>query len=66
MVSTYDPFQVEQSDRTFKRLQELRAEGPIVSIGEGMYYVTSYEEARAPSSATPNTSPTLRGFGPRA
>jgi cytochrome P450 len=46
MVSTYDPFQVEQPDRTFKRLHELRAEGPIVAIGEGMYYVTSYEEAR--------------------
>ena len=46
MVSTYDPFQVEQPDRTFTRLRELRAEGPIVSIGEGMYYVTSYDEAR--------------------
>jgi cytochrome P450 len=46
MVSTYDPFQVEQPDRTFARLKELRTEGPIVPIGEGMYYVTSYEEAR--------------------
>jgi cytochrome P450 len=46
MVSTYDPFQVEQPETTFARLQELRAEGPIVPIGEGMYYVTSYEEAR--------------------
>src|ERR1019366_362154 len=46
MVSTYDPFQVEQPETTFKRLHELRAEGPIVPIGEGMYYVTSYEEAR--------------------
>ena len=46
MVSTYDPFQVEQPDRTFRRLHELREEGPIVPIGEGMYYVTSYEEAR--------------------
>jgi cytochrome P450 len=46
MVSTYDPFQVEQPDVTFARLHELRAEGPIVAIGEGMYYVTSYEEAR--------------------
>ena len=46
MVSTYDPFQVEQPDRTFARLHELRAEGPIVPIGDGMYYVTSYEEAR--------------------
>jgi cytochrome P450 len=46
MVSTYDPFQVEQPDITFARLHELRAEGPIVAIGEGMYYVTSYEEAR--------------------
>jgi cytochrome P450 len=46
MVSTYDPFQVEQPEKTFARLHELRAEGPIVAIGEGMYYVTSYEEAR--------------------
>ena len=46
MVSTYDPFQVEQPETTFNRLKELRAEGPIVPIGEGMYYVTSYEEAR--------------------
>jgi cytochrome P450 len=46
MVSTYDPFQVEQPDVTFARLHELRTEGPIVAIGEGMYYVTSYEEAR--------------------
>jgi cytochrome P450 len=47
MVSTYDPFQVEQPEVTFGRLHELRAEGPIVPIGEGMYYVTSYEEARS-------------------
>jgi cytochrome P450 len=46
MVSTYDPFQVEQPEKTFARLHELRAEGPIVAIGEGMYYVTSYDEAR--------------------
>ena len=46
MVSTYDPFQVEQPETTFKRLKELRAEGPVVPIGEGMYYVTSFEEAR--------------------
>jgi cytochrome P450 len=46
MVSTYDPFQVEQPETTFARLHELRGEGPIVPIGEGMYYVTSYEEAR--------------------
>jgi cytochrome P450 len=46
MVSTYDPFQVERPERTFARLHELRAEGPIVAIGEGMYYVTSSEEAR--------------------
>jgi cytochrome P450 len=46
MASTYDPFQVEQPERTFARLHELRAEGPIVPIGEGMYYVTSYDEAR--------------------
>jgi cytochrome P450 len=46
MVSTYDPFQVEQPEKTFARLHELRAEGPIVAIGEGMYYVTAYDEAR--------------------
>jgi cytochrome P450 len=46
MVATYDPFQVEQPERTFARLHELRSEGPIVPIGEGMFYVTSYEEAR--------------------
>jgi cytochrome P450 len=46
MLSTYDPFRVEQPERTFARLHELRAEGPIVPIGEGMFYVTSYEEAR--------------------
>jgi hypothetical protein len=46
MVAAYDPFTAEQPDVTFKRLKELRAEGPIVAIGEGMYYVTAYEEAR--------------------
>jgi cytochrome P450 len=46
MVATYDPFQVEQPERTFARLHELRAEGRIVPIGDGMFYVTSYEEAR--------------------
>lgn len=44
--TTFDPFQADQPQRTFDRLRELRDQGPIVRIGEGMYYVTRNEEAR--------------------
>ena len=42
----YDPFVVEAPERTFQQLRRLRATAPVVTLTEGMHYVTSYEEAR--------------------
>jgi cytochrome P450 len=42
----YDPFAVEAPGRTFQHLRRLRAMAPVVTLSEGMHYVTSYEEAR--------------------
>lgn len=44
--ATYDPFAVEAPERTFQKLRKLRAEAPVVTLAEGMHYVTSYDEAR--------------------
>ena len=42
----YDPFAVEAPEKTFEHLRRLRAVAPVVTLTEGMHYVTSYEEAR--------------------
>jgi cytochrome P450 len=42
----YDPFAVEAPERTFAHLRRLRAVAPVVTLTEGMHYVTSYDEAR--------------------
>jgi cytochrome P450 len=42
----YDPFAVEAPERTFQHLRRLRAMAPVVTLAEGMHFVTSYEEAR--------------------
>jgi cytochrome P450 len=42
----YDPFAIEAPERTFQHLRRLRAMAPVVTLTEGMHYVTSYEEAR--------------------
>ena len=44
--SPYDPFAIEAPERTFQHLRRLRAKAPVVTLAEGMHYVTSYEEAR--------------------
>jgi cytochrome P450 len=42
----YDPFAIEAPERTFQHLRRLRATARVVTLSEGMHYVTSYEEAR--------------------
>jgi cytochrome P450 len=42
----YDPFAIEAPERTFQHLRRLRAKAPVVTLTEGMHYVTSYQEAR--------------------
>ncbi len=44
--ATFDPFAVEEPERTFEKLRQLRGVAPVVTLTPGMYYVTSYEEAR--------------------
>jgi cytochrome P450 len=42
----YDPFDASQSRDAWPLLEELRAQAPVVTIANGMRYVTRYEDAR--------------------
>jgi cytochrome P450 len=46
VAEAFNPFEAQDPGRLFDRLRRLRAEAPIVPVGEGMYYVTGYEDAR--------------------
>jgi cytochrome P450 len=46
VAAVFNPFEAHDPASLFPQLRELRAEAPIVSVAEGMYYVTAYEEAR--------------------
>jgi cytochrome P450 len=47
VAEAYNPFEADDPERIFRRLQQLRAdEAPIVAIGEGMHYVTRHAVAR--------------------
>jgi cytochrome P450 len=47
MARTFDPFDAEQVQGAWPLLEELRRETPLALIGDGMVYVTRYEECRA-------------------
>jgi cytochrome P450 len=47
MARTFDPFDADQVQAAWPLLEELRGEGPLASIGDGMVYVTRHEECRA-------------------
>lgn len=46
MTKRFDPFDAEEAQRAWPLLEELRAEGPVATIGEGMRYVTRHQECR--------------------
>jgi cytochrome P450 len=46
VAEAFNPFEAQDPARLFGRLRRLRAEAPIVQVGDGMFYVTGYEEAR--------------------
>jgi cytochrome P450 len=46
VAEAFNPFAPEEPARVLQRLRELRAEAPIIDLGDGMYYVTRYDEAR--------------------
>jgi cytochrome P450 len=47
VAEAYNPFEADDPERIFPRLQQLRADAdPIVAIGEGMHYVTRHAVAR--------------------
>ena len=46
MARTFDPFDTEQVQAAWPLLEELRREGQLAPIGEGMQYVTRHEECR--------------------
>lgn len=43
----YDPFDASTSREAWPLLEELRAEAPVVTIANGMRYVTRYDECRS-------------------
>ncbi len=43
----FDPFDASQSRDSFSRLEAMRGEAPVVTIANGMRYVTRHAEARA-------------------
>src|SRR5579862_4703003 len=47
MSDTFNPFDPGQVQSGWPRLTRLRAQGPVVTIGEGMQYITRHEECRA-------------------
>jgi len=46
MSRTFDPFDAEQVQSAWPLLEELRREGPLAPLGEGMQYVTRHAECR--------------------
>lgn len=42
----FDPFDAEQAQNAWPLLKELRAQGAVARIGDGMYYVTRYDACR--------------------
>jgi cytochrome P450 len=45
-TEVFNPFDAGEPAAVFPRLRELRQRTPVVAIGEGMWYVTSYEESK--------------------
>jgi cytochrome P450 len=46
MAKTFDPFDADQVQGAWPLLEELRHEGPLATIGDGMVYVTRHAECR--------------------
>jgi cytochrome P450 len=46
VAEAFNPFEPVDPARLFPRLSRLRADAPVVALGEGMFYVTRYDEAR--------------------
>jgi cytochrome P450 len=46
-VTEFDPFDAEQAQNAWPLLAELRREGPVSAIGDGMWYVPRHAECRA-------------------
>ena len=45
-MRTFNPFDAAQAQNADPILAELRREGPVAAIGEGMWYVTRHAECR--------------------
>jgi cytochrome P450 len=46
-MTTFDPFDAEQAQRAWPLLDQLRAETPLATVGEGLRYVTRHADCRA-------------------